>query len=733
MFDQNGYVQTRLSGLLVNLLIGGAAVIGVILVLMGWRNAVVVGAALPLSALMVLAGLRLLGIPIHQMSVTGLIIALGLLIDNAIVIVDEVSSRVREGLQPDRAVSDSVRHLALPLFGSTLTTALAFAPIALMQGPAGEFVGSIAISVILAIGSSFLLAMTVVPAVAAILKGQQGAVRAAVWWRDGFTNPWLTRLYRASLDRVLARPILGIAIGVVLPVLGFLQARHLAEQFFPAADRDQFQIEMELPAFASLGETAKLAEQVRREITQHPQVSDVHWFLGESAPTFYYNVVRRRSNTSNYAQALVQLNSAEGARQLIHQLQNQLDGTFPQARLLVRQLEQGPPFDAPIEVRLFGPDVERLRDLGQQVREVLVNIPDVIHTRAELDDALPKLSVAVDEEKARLAGLDHLQIADQLETTLEGAVGGSVLEATEQLPVRVRFANRERADLNSIASLDLLPPSANNKDGHPGVPLSTLASVSLRPDTAAIPRRDGQRMNEVQGFIRAGVLPAEVLAKFQQQLDRSGFQLPPGYSLKYGGESAKRDDAVGNLMANVGVLMVMMVATLVLSFSSFRIAGVVGAVAALSVGLGLGALWLFGYPFGFMAIVGTMGLVGVAVNDAIVVMAALREEPRARAGQPDAVRDVVMRSTRHVVATSLTTMAGFAPLVLSGGGFWPPLAVTIAGGVGGATILALYFVPSAYILAMCRRESCVEREPQTEREFATADESASTPVLAYGA
>jgi multidrug efflux pump subunit AcrB len=496
----------------------------------------------------------------------------------------------------------------------------------------------------------------------------------------------------------------------------------MTEQFFPAADRDQVQIELELPSSASLRDTLATASRVREAVISRSEVDDVHWFLGESAPTFYYNVVMRRKNTSHYAQALVQLKSAEGARALIHQLQDQLDRQFPDARILVRQLEQGPPFDAPIEVRLFGPDIQRLRELGEQVRTVLVKTKDVIHTRSELSEALPKLALSIDEEQARLAGLDHESIAGQLDAILEGAVGGSVLESTEELPVRVRLPNSQRADLDRIASLDLLPSQARSLASHPGIPLSALADVNLVPELAAIARLDGQRMNEVQAFIPAGVLPADVLSRFQDRWEASGFELPPGYTVKFGGEAAKRNEAVGNLLANVGVLLVLMVATLVLSFGSFRIAGVIGAVAALAAGLGLGALWVFGYPFGFMAIVGTMGLIGVAINDAIVVMAALREDERARAGHPSAVREVVVRSTRHVVSTSLTTMAGFAPLVIAGGGFWPPLAVTIAGGVGGATILALYFVPSAYILAMCPG-GCAERAKETEPRIV-----ASTPL-----
>ncbi|WP_143308100.1 efflux RND transporter permease subunit, partial [Candidatus Entotheonella palauensis] len=220
---------------------------------------------------------------------------------------------------------------------------------------------------------------------------------------------------------------------------------------------------------------------------------------------------------------------------------------------------------------------------------------------------------------------------------------------------------------------------------------------------ASITRRNGERSNTIAGFITAGVLPATVLSTFQARLEASGFALPPGYRYEFGGESGERDEAVGNLLASVGVLLVLMLATLVLSFNSFRLAALIAVVAGLSAGLAMLSLWLFHYPFGFTAIVGTMGLIGVAVNDSIVVLAALREEPQARLGEREAVVTVVMRSTRHVLSTTVTTMAGFTPLLISGGGFWPPVAVAIGGGVTGATLLALYLIPSAYMLLMRRR------------------------------
>lgn len=702
LFDQNRYVEARLSGLIWNLLFGGLAVIVVIVFMMGWRNALVIGTALPLSAFMVLAGLRMLDIPIHQMSVTGLIIALGLLIDNAIVVVDEVRSKLHARMAPEDAVISTVRHLAVPLLGSTLTTALAFAPIALMPGPAGEFVGSIAISVILAICSSFFLAMTVIPAIAALFADPEEDPETGHWWQVGFSHAGLRNAYSKSLDFLFSKPLLGVGLGCILPISGFIVAGSLPEQFFPPADRDQINIELELSAHASLAETRETIAAIREVVLEYPQVRGIEWFLGESAPQFYYNIIAKRENSSNFAQALVQLNSAHGGRQLIHELQQELDRKVPHSRVLVRQLEQGPPFDAPIEVRLFGPDLHQLSQSGDELRTILSKTPDVLHHKAELADPLPKLTLKIDEEQARLAGLDHAEISRQLNAALEGTLGGSILEETEELPVRIRVPHDRRGSLENIASLQLIS-SKKTPDGQAQyVPLTAIADVRMSSEIAAISHFNGERMNEVQAYIKAGVLPAKVLADFQKRLQQAGYELPPGYRLEWGGEASKRDDAVGNLMANVGVLMVLMVATLVLSFSSFRVAGLVGAVGILSIGLGLGMLWLFGFPFGFMAIVGSMGLAGVAINDAIVVLAELRANPQARKGDRVVVRDVVLRSTRHVVATSLTTVAGFIPLVLAGGGFWPPLAITIAGGVGGATLLALYFIPSAYILVMCR-------------------------------
>ena len=710
MFNQNDYVEARLSGLLTNLFIGGCAVFLVIFFLMGWRSAIVVSIALPLAAMIVLFVMRVMDVPVHQMSVTGLIIALGLLIDNAIVVVDETSSRLRNGLTPTQAVRESVNHLLLPLTGSTLTTAMAFAPIALMEGPAGEFVGAISVTVIAAIFGSLFLAMTIIPAIAAMINpfASEDAERETVhhWWIAGYTNTVLRNGYQRTLKFFFRYPILGVLLGMTAPILGFIAATQLPEQFFPPADRDQIHIELELSPQSSLAGTLETTNQIRELLMKDPEIIRVDWFVGESAPAFYYNLIPRRSGVSQYAQALVQLSSFQNQSELIHRLQAQLDKEFSHARVLVRQLEQGPPFDAPVEVRLFGPDLDRLQSLGAELRTVLVGTPNVIHTRSEMDEVLPKISFEVDEEQARAAGLSLTEVAIQLNAATEGAIGGSVVEATEELPIRVRLENDNRSQLSKVASLsvvDLNRTARGSNAEYRGVPVSAIADVKLESEYGSITHLAGMRLNEIQVYIPAGVLPSKVLSDFQSRLDESDFVLPSGYYLTYGGEAAKRDEAVSNLMANVGILLVLMIATLVLSFSSFRVASIIGLVGMLSIGLGLGALWVFGYPFGFTAIIGAMGLMGVAINDTIVVLAAIQGNPEACAGNQEALLEEVNGTTRHIVSTSLTTMAGFSPLILGGGGFWPPLAIAIAGGVAGATILALFLAPCAYLLLMCRK------------------------------
>ncbi|MEM6753948.1 MAG: efflux RND transporter permease subunit, partial [Cyanobacteria bacterium P01_C01_bin.38] len=439
IFDQSGYVETRLDNLISNLLFSAFLVVAVTFVGMGWRSSLIVGAALPLTVFAVFGELQIFNIPIHQMSVSGLIIALGLLIDNAIVVVDEIQVELEHGLKPKDAVVKTVNYLTVPLLTSSLTTILTFLPIGLLPGGAGEFVGSIAWGVIMSLVSSLVISLTVIAALSgrflAKTQVEESDIRPKrksrksrllsiiknpdAWWNSGFSSPFLGRIYRKTLNWATAKPLIAIVLTMILPVMGFINVGSLPTQFFPSLARDQFQIEVEFPAQTSIAQTREDVLLARKLIQEHSSVEEVHWFVGESAPKFYYNFTGGIRNAAYYAQAMVQLNTDKGVAQLIRTLQDELDLAFPSARVLVKQLEQGPPFEAPVEMRIFGPDIQQLRILGAQVREMLTQIPDVTHVKDDLTETLPKLGLEVDEEQARLVGLDNTAIAQQLQSYLE--------------------------------------------------------------------------------------------------------------------------------------------------------------------------------------------------------------------------------------------------------------------------------------------------------------------------
>ncbi|MEO0512883.1 MAG: efflux RND transporter permease subunit [Planctomycetota bacterium] len=693
IFDQSGYTESRLAGLVQNFGLGVLAVIAVIFVLMGWRSALLIGATLPLTALAVLFEMRLLGIPIHQMSVTGLIIALGLLIDNAIVVVDDVTRRRAAGNSAVASIRQAISHLAVPLLGSTATTVMAFAPIVLMPGGAGEFVGTIALGVILALISSFAISMTIIPAIV----GRLGIGSGNGWWTRGVPGGWLGPSFERLVRLMVGRPALGLVASMVVPLSGFYAATTLVTQFFPGADRDQFQLRLRLPHGSSMAATEDAVRRTLDELDGFDRVTDVHFFLGDSSPMFYYNLAGREDDSPHYASALVQLDSHVGATGEIRRIQAALENAMPDVQVVAQQLEQGPPFDAPIEVKFFGEDTDVLRRLGDRTRQILAEQADVTAVRTTMVTGRPQVSVALDEQAAGLAGLDNRVVAAQLDASMEGVFGGSLLEDNEEVPVRVRLSSADRRDMSDVASVDLFGRASSG--ARDAVPVSVIGDLSVVPEVASLDRENGRRVNRVYGFVEAGVLPGTILPGFLERLNAE-LDIPAGYELSVGGESGERGRAIGNLMASVAILGVLMGATLILSFNSVRTAGIVALVAIGAAGAGFLSLAAFGYPNGFMAIVGTMGLVGVAINDAIVVLAAIRADDRAKTGDLDAVVRIVGHEARHVVATTLTTIAGFTPLILSGGTFWPPMAVVIGGGVLAATVLGLICAPAAYRLAM---------------------------------
>ena len=692
VFDQSHYTGERLGNLAGNLLAGAAVIIVVVWFAMGWRPALIVGSALPLSAGATLFGLTFFGEQIHQMSIFGMIIAIGLLIDNAIVMTDNVVERRRAGAPPTEAVAAAIRHLFAPLFASTLTTILGFMPVFLLPGNVGDFVGPIAIAVVLALIASFTLSMTIIPALAGLLAHTE-QVSGRRWWRDGVRSRALGGAYRGLLHSVMRHPVVSVVLATVLPVTGFVLAATLGMQFFPPADRDQLEVQVWMPEGSSIDHTVSRLHAIDRAIQRHPGVAHTTWVAGASSPPVYYNQLREQDNNPAYARAVLRVVDAATAKRLESTLQDDLTPRFRDAQIVVKAFGQGPPISAPVGFRIVGPDPDRLRILGEQLRAVLHRHPAITHTQASILGGDPKLWLDADEQQARLAGLTLGDIARQFQAALDGRIGGRVLEDIEDLPVRIRLHESQRSAVDEVGGLRLVTPH-----GH-WVPAIAVGELQLRPELGSITRRNGERVNEIQGFLRQGALPIEVTRAVLAQVDAGAIALPPGYRIDLAGDSAEQQRAVGQLLTYVPVLATLMIATLVLSFRSFALAGVIGLVAVLSIGLGMLSLWAGGFPLGFNPIIGSAGLVGVAINGSIVVLAAIRANPMARLGDVAAIIDETIGATRHIVSTTLTTVAGFMPLLLfTGGDFWPPLAIVIAGGVGLSGILSLIFTPAVYHL-----------------------------------
>jgi len=727
VFDQSVYTADRLAGVGLNMAIGVTLVIAVLLVTLGPRAALIVAVVLPLVSLAAIATMNLIGLPIQQMSLTGLIVALGLLVDAAIVMTDEIGKRLRAGMARADAVGESVNRLFAPLLGSTVTTALSFAPLALLPGAAGDFVGSIAIAVIIMLLWSLVAALTITAPLAGYVLPAKvptkvpGTTRVELERNDRIAVG-IARTFRVTIRWTLAHRGAAIALAVALPVTGFAAMGSLVQQFFPGVERDQFHLSVELAEGTSIDATLAAVERVDARLRDAEGVEQVSWTLGRSAPAFYYNMVGDRDRAPEYAQALVRSASPEATATLVSELQRTLADAAPEARVIVRDLVQGPPVTAPVELRLIGPDLDVLSELGERYREVLVRADAVHVARATLEGGAPKLAIDVDETAARLAGLGLVDVAARLDAALEGGTGGSIVDGDEALPVRVRVAQARRADLHGIESLPLtLPDAPGSADAaFDALPLSAIASASLVPSSSAIARRDRERVNTVQGFIGYGLLPAQALDEVRALLDEAAIEPPPGYRLEFGGDAGDRNDTVNDLLASLGIVVTLSIASVVLSLRSFRLAGVTLLVAGLSAGLSFLSLAVFDYPFGINALIGVIGSIGVSINAALIILSGLAGNERAARGDADAMVDVVAGSGRHILSTTLTTFGGFLPLILGGGAFWPPFAMAIAGGVLLSMIVSFGFVPPMF--ALVRR--------RVERVSPGAEVAPSEPVFA---
>lgn len=699
IFEQNKYTEKRLSELTMDLVMGSLVVILVVLFFMGIKASLIVGLALPLCAAFAIFSLSLFDQQIHQMSIFGIIIAIGLLIDNAIVVTDEIRLNLQNHALTRLAVlKKSIRHLFSPLLASTLTTILGFMPIFLLDGNIGDFISSIAISVVMALIGSLAISLTLIAALAARYLSRDGATDAP-WYKRGYQLPSVSLAFRQLIGKAIKRPLIILPSVILVCLLGFVLSSQLANVFFPSADRDQFEIYMILPDGNSINRSHEMAKQANVLIAKNEGVEQITWMIGASTPSIYYNQVQTRDNSPHFANAVITTDSVTRADAILLKLQYDLQDAFPNAQMVVRKFGQGPPIAAPVEVHIIGSDLHLLDSLGQQVRKEMSHIEGITQSLVSISTGEPELLLDISENESYLSQLSLSQIAQQLQTALGGSTGGSILEGTEELDIRVRVSNDSRSSIEQLDAMPLIAQGSNNQRTPIGV--AALGELSVNPSISSITRIDGERVNKIQAYLLPGIAAVSSSDQLRERIAQN-IHLPQGYRIRMAGDADEQGKALGQLATYLPVLLVLMLTSLILSFSSVRFAAVIGLVAILSVGLGFFSLWLSGLPIGFNPLLGSAGLIGVAINGSIVVIAAIAANPKAMQGDTFEIVEETMSCSRHILSTTVTTVGGLIPLLLfSEGTFWPPLAVVLAGGVGFSVILSLLFTP-VIVAALCR-------------------------------
>ena len=690
IYDESYYFKQKFNNLYLSILFATFIVIGISYFLLGFKSALIVGSVIPFTIFLVLFGCKLLGLPLHQTSMTGIIIALGLLIDNAIIVVEDFKYRRSLGYSREKASQETFHHLWMPLAAATATTALAFFPIAAGQGPSTEFVGGMAKTVILSITSSLFLALYVVP----VLLNYMGQIKffeKDIFSGNGYSNKKLLKRYKDLLTWSYAIPKRAIMIAMVLPLVGFLSFPFLKADFFPELDRNMFKVSIELPPNSNVQSTEKAVLRLRESIDQTGIVKDDFWFIGRRLPRILYNVIGGDSalGANNLAQGVYISTSYKDMVKTLPALAKKVTSENPDLKIIVDKFDSGPPVDAAVEYSINGPDLSVLRALGNKLELIIRGAPDVFLTNSELSGGATNLEFKFDESNLALSAISGEFFINELAIASEGAIVGTMLDGNKELPIKLRGSS-----IDSIESTQFLSvPSREGFDYS-----SNYGEFEVTNQANFVSRDAGKRQNQVAAWIWPGLLPSDTEKYLKDKIEIFKAELPPGYILEVGGEAEARGQSQSNIFSSAILFFVLIIVALVSALNSFRQAGLILSVAIWCTGLAFLGLTLGQANFGFIGLVGAIGLAGLSINDSIVVLSHIKE---ANANSPinkEELVEVIIRSTRHVVTTSATTIGGFMPLLLTSI-FFQPLAWAMAGGVIGSAIIALFYIPACYVIS----------------------------------
>lgn len=689
VFDQSEHVAHRLDNFFRNLFQGIVLVGIVVLLVLGFRSASIVMLTIPLSFIIAMGWIASLGYAIQQMTIAAMVLALGLLVDNSIVITENINSFLVQGYSRFEAARRGAMQVGWAVVSATATTILAFVPIAMMEAESGQFIRSMPISVMLILFASLIVALTFSPLLASrILK----PIRTEQQPRTvQLLGRFINGPYRRLLRWVLGHRWKTIVATVLALVITFALFPLVGVSFFPKADKPIFIVDIVLPKGSSLDATNRALTWAEDILLQEPDIVTLSANLGRGQPSIYYNL-GQALESSNYAQLLAQTKPdiiADKLQPILERLRNKFDN-YSGARIEVRELEQGPGSIAPIVVRVHGRDMAVLERLTGEIEQTLRLIPGAINVQNPLSDRAIDLQVKIDRDRAALLGADLRQIDMTVRAAIAGWQASTYRDPDgEEYAVNVRLPAGEYAKAEDFSRIFI--PTALGKQ----VPLAEVAKLELKSGHSEIRIRDGERIAIVTSDV-ANRPTSEIEQELHDKLDQ--MQFPPGYWFDFGGESESRGESFSSMYQATTVAIVGIYAVLVLMFGSFRQPLIIFTALPLAfIGAILGLLFS-GNSFSFTAFVGLTSLVGIVVNNSILLVDRANQLRQEQKSIHEAVLESGMSRFTPILLTTGTTVLGLLPLTLTGGTLWAPLGWVIIGGLLTSTILTLVVVPVLYDL-----------------------------------
>ena len=697
-FFQSDNVDHRLRALYRDF---GLAVILVLLTLLplGLRAGFVVMLSIPLSLLIGLSVLQALGFSLNQLSISGFVVALGLLVDDSIVVTENIARRLRGGESRIDAAINGSGQIALAVIGCTACLMLAFLPLLALPEGSGAYIRSLPVSVLCTVGASFLVAMTIIPFLASrilprhepeggnrLLQGVNGAIH---------------NLYRPLLHRALARPWLTLVVMLGLCLTAAPMVKAMGASLFPAAETPEFLVRIETPNGTARSETARALRFVEDRLAKAPDVKWVSGNLGRGNPQPFYNENQHETDPA-FAEAFVGLKAWTPGKSeaLLDRFRTDF-ARYPGAKITIETFVNGPPIEAPIAIRLSGDDLDVLKVLAARTEAVLRRTPGARDVFNPLRLDRTDLNLGVDDAKAAALGVPAGAASRVARLALSGEDAARFRdEDGDDYSVKVRLPLAEgkdgaRNELDALRSVYV--PSAQGTT----TPLSAIASPVLQSSPAQIDRYNRVRSVTVTAYVKTGALASRVTADALTRL-KADLPLPPGYRLSLGGQAEAQSNSFAGMGAAIVTAVLGIMAVLVLEFGRFRSALVVAGIIPLGVFGAIAALWITGNSLSFTAMIGIIALIGIEIKNSILLVDFTEQLHRQGVGLREAIEQAGEIRFLPVLLTSVTAIGGLLPLALERSGLYSPLSIAIIGGLVTSTLLSRVATPVMYWLVSGR-------------------------------